>query len=271
MELIFCWRYLFIPSRFFFWAKGSKLSALNELKTACVPGLRMHVDTHNKRRTQHLIQWNPELPKRATQSYAMQLDYIIIYWSKQLIQKKKEHLQISSVSVPPSLEGPGRVIPDTPLCLGFCATRARRARAVVAAAASLDTSDPSGAFAVISDRCNLHRNEPGCVVGAHRQYLAGALVSEHGGAAAELMVNRSGLATGKREHGVLWSDQVAAWCVLYALVVAERNWLIVWGRKGINYNQRSDKKGGFSSQDKEWKSSACRVNDDVNRTKKCLG
>jgi hypothetical protein len=117
--------------------------------------------------------------------------------------KKKEHLQISSVSVPPSLEGPGRVIPDTPLCLGFCATRARRARAVVAAAASLDTSDPSGAFAVISDRCNLHRNEPGCVVGAHRQYLAGALVSEHGGAAAELMVNRSGLATGKREHGVL--------------------------------------------------------------------
>jgi hypothetical protein len=140
----------------------------------------------------------------STQLYATGLHHLL----KQTGNKKRNIYRsaasaCSSSSVPPSLEGPRRVIPDTPLCLGFCATRARRARAVVAAAASLDTSDPSGAFAVISDRCNLHRNEPGCVVGAHRQYLAGALVLEQGGAAAELMVTRSGLATGKREHGVL--------------------------------------------------------------------
>ena len=39
-------------------------------------------------------------------------------------------------------------------------------------------------MASTGDRCSLHRNEPGCVVGAHRQYFpagAPAAALEHGG------------------------------------------------------------------------------------------
>jgi hypothetical protein len=94
------------------------------------------------------------------------------------------------VAVPPTprLEGPGKnVVPDTPCRLGFRAViRSRNTRATAAAAASL-ASDAEGAAAMAfidDDRCSLHRNEPGCVVGAHRQYLAGGawptVVLEHG-------------------------------------------------------------------------------------------
>ena len=88
--------------------------------------------------------------------------------------------------VAPSLEGPGKTIPDpdTPCRLGFRPViRSRNARAAAAAAASLASSDAAegaatAAAAVASidddDRCSLHRNEPGCVDGAHRQYLAAA-------------------------------------------------------------------------------------------------
>ena len=79
------------------------------------------------------------------------------------------------MAVAPSLEGPGKkIVPDTPCRLGFRAVviRSRNARA---AAASLASSDAAAVASIDDDdRCSLHRNEPGCVVGAHRQYLAGA-------------------------------------------------------------------------------------------------
>jgi hypothetical protein len=100
-------------------------------------------------------------------------------------------------SVAPSREDPGRMVPETPLCFfGFRATRARNARATAAAASSFAASDPNGGTvavaANVSDRCCLHRNEPGCVVGEHRQYL----VLEQGWEAGELMVAGLGTARG---------------------------------------------------------------------------
>jgi hypothetical protein len=101
---------------------------------------------------------------------------------------KSIHGGYSSVAVAPSLEGPGKNIPDPDtLCrLGFrTVIRSRNARAAAAAAASLalassDAAEGAAATAAAvasiddDDRCSLHRNEPGCVVGAHRQYLAAA-------------------------------------------------------------------------------------------------
>lgn len=43
-------------------------------------------------------------------------------------------------------------------------------------------------MASTGDRCSLHRNEPGCVVGAHRQYLLAAA----GGAPAALFEHEGG-------------------------------------------------------------------------------
>jgi hypothetical protein len=69
-----------------------------------------------------------------------------------------------------------------PSCLDFRDARARNARAAAISSPSSSSSSVAGggtiaafAFAVAAgDRCSLHRNEPGCVVGAHRQYLATA-------------------------------------------------------------------------------------------------
>ncbi|KAG8070056.1 hypothetical protein GUJ93_ZPchr0006g46383 [Zizania palustris] len=75
-------------------------------------------------------------------------------------------------SLVPSLEAVGRkhlILPTS--CLEFCDTRARNARTAAAAAAVLLSSSGSGCAVAAADRCNLHRNEPGCVVGAHMQYL----------------------------------------------------------------------------------------------------
>nr|CAB3449096.1 unnamed protein product [Digitaria exilis] len=87
----------------------------------------------------------------------------------------------AAAAAPPSLEGPGRRVPAGALCrLGFRATtRSRNARATAAAAD--DESASAG------DRCSLHRNDPGCVVGAHRQYLLAGVAAalEHGGGEGE--------------------------------------------------------------------------------------